>query len=224
MSQASLRISGYFSTPQGTLFPFALSPTHRVDLPPSSVVVCISCSLYFAHSCHVWFASYYPTLLRTGRSVPSSRPHHASGPLTLNPGHVLTRPSRSRTRITSPQWPAGYALHHGPESRSAAHVTAPTTPLMVTVTVTPGLVAVTSPPRPGPHTLPTTPTQPMESRHQAHGCSLTTPPARMSAAARPGSDPYRSTQLPAPTRPARPDPAHDEGTPPPLPLYSRPGS
>ena len=145
-------------------------------------------------------------------SPPRLRPAHAQ------PGHVLTRPSRSRTRVTSPPWPAGYALHHGPESRSAAHVTAPTTPLMVTVT--PGLVAVTSPPRPGPHTLPTSPAQPMETRHQAHGCPLTTPPARMSAAARPGPDPRRSTQLPAPTRPARPDPAHDEGTPPPLSPYT----
>ena len=133
-----------FFNPSRYVVPFALSPTHYVDLPPTSVVICISCSLCFAHSCHVWFSSYYPTLLRTGRSVPSSRPHHASGPLTHNPGHVLTRPSRSRTRITSPQWPAGYALHHGPESRSAAHVTAATTPLMVTAS--PGLVAVTSPP------------------------------------------------------------------------------
>ena len=71
-------------------------------------------------------------------SPPRLRPAHAQ------PGHVLTRPSRSRTRVTSPPWPAGYALHHGPESRSAAHVTAPTTPLMVTAS--PGLVAVTSPP------------------------------------------------------------------------------
>ena len=105
MSQASLRISGYFSTPQGTLFPFALSPTHFVDLPPTSVVTCISCSLCFTHSCHVWFSSYYPTLLRTGRSVPSSRPHHASGPLTHNP-------------VTSSRGPAGHALGsrplHGP--------------------------------------------------------------------------------------------------------------
>ena len=52
-----------------------------------------------------WFSSYYPTLLRTGRSVPSSRPHHASGPLTHNP-------------VTSSRGPAGHALGsrplHGP--------------------------------------------------------------------------------------------------------------
>ena len=223
MSQASLRISGYFSTPQGTLFPFALSPTHFVDLPPTSVVTCISCSLCFTHSCHVWFSSYYPTLLRTGRSVPSSRPHHASGPLTHNP-------------VTSSRGPAGHALGsrplHGPPV--TLYTTGPNHARRLMSRHPrppswsrrrPDWLRSHPPLRPGPHTLPTTPAQPMETRHQAHGCPLTTPPARMSAAARPGPDPRRSTQLPAPTRPARPDPAHNEGTPPPpLPLYSRPGS
>ena len=94
-----------FFNPSRYVVPFALSPTHYVDLPPTSVVTCISCSLCFTHSCHVWFSSYYPTLLRTGRSVPSSRPHHASGPLTHNP-------------VTSSRGPAGHALGsrplHGP--------------------------------------------------------------------------------------------------------------
>ena len=224
MSQASLRISGYFSTPQGTLFPFALSPTHHVDLPPTSVVTCISCSLRFAHSCHVWFSSYYPTLLRTGRSVPSSRPHHASGPLTLNPGHVLTRPSRSRTRITSPQWPAGYALHHGPESRSAAHVTAPTTPLMVTAS--PGLVAVTSPPfgpartrsprHPRSPWRPATRLMAARSPHHQHACLLLHATALTRAEVR--SSLLRHAR-PGPTRLMTRGPL-----PPSLPLYSRPGS
>ena len=223
MSQASLRISGYFSTPQGTLFPFALSPTHFVDLPPTSVVTCISCSLCFTHSCHVWFSSYYPTLLRTGRSVPSSRPHHASGPLTHNP-------------VTSSRGPAGHALGsrplHGPPV--TLYTTGPNHARRLMSRHPrppswsrrrPDWLRSHPPLRPGPHTLPTTPAQPMETRHQAHGCPLTTPSARMSAAARHGPDPRTSTQLPAPTRPARPDPAHNEGTPPPpLPLYSRPGS
>ena len=140
-------------------------------------------------------------------SPPRLRPAHAQ------PGHVLTRPSRSRTRVTSPPWPAGYALHHGPNHARRLMSRHPRPPSWSRRR--PDWLRSHPPLRPGPHTLPTTPTQPMESRHQAHGCSLTTPPARMSAAARPGSDPYRSTQLPAPTRPARPDPAHDQGTPPP---------
>ena len=223
MSQASLRISGYFSTPQGTLFPFALSPTHFVDLPPTSVVTCISCS--FALLTLAMFGSLPTTLLSYARAAPSPR-------------HVpTTPPARSRsTPVTSSRGPAGHAL--GSRPLNGPPVTLYTTgPNHARRLMSrhprppswsrrrPDWLRSHPPLRPGPHTLPTTPAQPMETRHQAHGCPLTTPSARMSAAARHGPDPRTSTQLPAPTRPARPDPAHDEGTPPPpLPLYSRPGS
>ena len=141
-----------------------------------------------------------PPRLRPAHAQPRSRPH-AAQPVTHS-GHVPSMARRlrftPRARITLGG--SCHGTHDPPHGHGVARIGCGHIP----------------PLRPGPHTLPTSPAQPMETRHQAHGCPLTTPSACMSAAARHGPDPRRSTQLPAPTRPARPDPAHDQGTPPPF--------
>ena len=201
----------YFSTPQGTLF---LSPFHPpiAHIPPLLAEFTPSLSS-LSHACFAClFGSLPTTLLLHARAAPS--PRH--GP--------ITPPARSRSRPGhAPCGSHGHVprSHHGPGSHSAAHITAHTTPHMVTIT--PGTDAVTSPPRPGPHTLSTTLAQPMLPSHQAHGCSLATPTARPPAAA---TYPESMTcsearRLRATIRPARPEPATRQGDHPPP--YISPG-
>jgi hypothetical protein len=69
----------------------------------------------------VWFSSYYPTPPCTGRSVPPSRPHHASGPLTLTPRPRPMRLPRSRAQITPrARLPLG-GPYHGAHDPSHGH-------------------------------------------------------------------------------------------------------
>ena len=123
------------------------------------------------------YGSLPTTLLLFARAAPSppSRPHHASGPLTHTPrSRPHAAPPVTCLVHVPPHESASHALHHGPGSHSAAHVTAHTTPHMVTITL--DTDAVTSPPRPGPHTPPRRSHSPCCPLTKAHGSPLATPP------------------------------------------------
>ena len=125
--------------------PIVCSPTVTIlALLSVLCMLCMLCMLY---------GSLPTTLLLFARAAPSP---HVTSPSRLRPAHALlpvTPPCGYTSHVPCscpPHGSASHALHHGPGSPSAAHVTAHTTPHTVTITL--DTDAVTSPPRPGPHT------------------------------------------------------------------------
>ena len=140
--------------------------------PCSLICLCMLCMLCML------YGSLPTILLLFARAAPSP---HVTSPSRLRPAHALlpvTPPCGYTSHVPCscpPHGSASHALHHGPGSPSAAHVTAHTTPHTVTITL--DTDAVTSPPRPGPHTPPRRSHSPCCPLTKAHGSPLATPPA-----------------------------------------------
>jgi hypothetical protein len=150
--------------------PIVCSPTVTIlALLSVLCMLCMLCMLY---------GSLPTILLLFARAAPSP---HVTSPSRLRPAHALlpvTPPCGYTSHVPCscpPHGSASHALHHGPGSPSAAHVTAHTTPHTVTITL--DTDAVTSPPRPGPHTPPRRSHSPCCPLTKAHGSPLATPPA-----------------------------------------------